>query len=123
MIKAIFSIILISLWSYGNEATQSNIYILDIDVKSNKDNGKSWDIAGGSPDIKINIDGKNIPFKQDCKNHYRCSISFMSEKINKEWYFEIYDKDFNSDDLIGKGNCSFDKSCKLGRAKITIRKP
>jgi hypothetical protein len=36
------------------------------------------------------------------------------------WYFEIYDKDFTSNDLIAKGNCSVGKECSFSGAKITI---
>jgi len=96
-----------------------NVYTIKIDVNNTKSNGLSWDFSGGSPDIYIKVDGRKIPFQPKCRNQYRCSIEFIS-KSKKHWYFEIYDKDFSSDDLIGKGECSLKEKCTLGNATVYI---
>ena len=93
-------------------------YTIEIDVKNSKSNGKPWDISGGSPDITITINGERLKFREKCRDKYRCSINFFS--TSDEWYFEIYDKDIMSNDLIGKGDCSADSSCTLGLAKVKI---
>ena len=95
-------------------------YMIEIDVNSTKPNGFSWDFSGGSPDIFIKVDGRKVAFSSKCKNQYRCQIEFVSEE-KKNWYFEIYDKDFSSDDLIGKGECPLNKECVLGSSKILIK--
>jgi hypothetical protein len=106
---------------FGLQASDVEVYTITIDVESTKTNGKPWDFSGGSPDIELHIDGKRFPIQLHCRNCYRCSMNFYVENDKDEWYFEIYDKDFSNDDLIGKGNCSDDDSCKLGRATITIK--
>ncbi len=108
--------ILSLLFLYAEDKAQA--YTIEIDVKSTKANGKSWDISGGSPDIAISIDGHRLQFLEKCRDKYRCSIRFFSK--SDEWYFEIYDKDIMSDDLIGKGSCAEGDSCTLGLAKIKI---
>jgi hypothetical protein len=112
IIFAIFSIFSLQA---GDKA---KAYTIEIDVNTVKANGKSWDVSGGSPDITISIDGQRLQFLEKCRDKYRCSLKFFS--ISDEWYFEIYDKDIMSDDLIGKGDCSEGDSCTLGLAKIKI---
>ena len=118
MIKKVLMLfgILSLLFLHAEEKIQA--YTIEIDVKNSKLDGKPWYISGGSPDITITIDGKRLRFREKCRDKYRCSIRFFS--TNDEWYFEIYDKDIISDDLIGKGDCSADSSCTLGLAKIKI---
>ena len=115
--KVLISLGILSLFSIQAEENLE-AYILEINVKSTKANGKPWDISGGSPDITITIDGERLKFREKCRDKYRCSINFFS--TSDEWYFEIYDKDIMSNDLIGKGDCSADSSCILGLAKIKI---
>ncbi len=121
MLKKIFLLLFLSflaiLHSKDKNITMYSIIVNTNDIKSN---GKSWDILGGAPDIKITIDGKALQFLPKCKNRYRCNINFQST-YNK-WYFEIYDKDIVTDDIIGKGDCGVGQVCKLGLAKIEIRK-
>ena len=118
MITKVFMFLgILSLFSLQAEENLE-AYTIEINVKSTKANGKPWDISGGSPDIIINIDGNQLKFREKCRDRYRCSIKFFS--TSDEWYFEIYDKDIISNDLIGKGNCSADDSCTLGLAKIKI---
>lgn len=119
MIKKIF--LSLSLMVLGLQASDVEVYTITVDVESSKADGKPWDFSGGAPDIVLHIDGKRFQLKSHCRNRYRCSMSFYVEDDNDKWYFEIYDKDLSNDDLIGKGNCSADDSCKLGRATITIK--
>lgn len=97
---------------------KAEAYTVEIDVKNSKADGKPWDVSGGSPDITITIDGEELKFREKCRDKYRCSMRFFS--TSDKWYFEIYDKDIMSSDLIGKGDCSADSSCTLGLAKIKI---
>jgi len=94
-------------------------YSLTIKAEPAKTNGKAWDIGGGAPDIFVKIDGIFVDFDRSCKNTYKCTINFTVTK-GTSWYFEIYDKDLQNNDLIAKGNCSLGKECSLGGAKIEI---
>ena len=94
-------------------------YSLTIKAEPAKINGKPWDIFGGAPDIFIKIDGVFLDFDRNCKNTYKCTVNFTVEK-STSWYFEIYDKDLENNDLIAKGNCSVGDTCSLGGAKIEI---
>jgi len=96
-----------------------NTYTLSIEVEATKVNGKAWDVAGGAPDLLIKLNGTFLNFNKKCKNSYGCKLefTFVNETL---WYFEIYDKDLVSNDLIGKGNCSVGKVCILGGATIKI---
>jgi hypothetical protein len=95
-------------------------FIANIEVADTKANGKAWDYAGGAPDILLYVDGKMVPFSKECKDKYRCEISFISK--NEKWYIEVYDKDIKASDLIGKGECKLNSSCKIGQAVIKITK-
>ena len=99
------------------EAT--NTYSLTIKAEAAKTNGKPWDIMGGAPELFVRIDGVFLDFKEKCKNTYHCTIDFTVNKGNC-WYFEIYDKDLENNDLIAKGNCSVGEKCTLGGATIEI---
>ena len=96
-----------------------NTYSIKVEANATKANGKAWDVNGGAPDLLIKVDGVFLDFDKKCKNSYGCSVEFTVEQ-ETEWYFEIYDKDFASNDLIAKGNCSVGKECNLTGAKITI---
>lgn len=93
-------------------------YMLVVDVENLKSNGKNWDVGGNAPDILIKLNRESLPLSSDCKNEYRCIMEFSSE--DKDWYIEIFDKDLRADDIIGRGNCAVDETCKLGQAKIKI---
>lgn len=114
-------LILLVFFGFSNAKEYTvNTYTVVIDVNSTKVNGLSWDFVGGSPDIFIKVDNREVKFNSKCKNQYRCSITFISEE-KSYWYFEVYDKDVNSDDLIGKGECLINKECQLGQASLFIR--
>jgi len=97
---------------------KKRVYTITTNVEAKKANGKSWDIFGGSPDIKIVVEGKPYYSLVKCKDTYRCTIEFVS--TTDKWYIEVYDKDLQSDDLIGKGECEAGESCTLGLAKVEI---
>jgi len=120
-------IILLSMQSFligtmleANELEQMYIYDVEINVKSTKENGETWDVAGGAPDLLLKVDGKSLIMRNSCWNTYRCTVSFVSEK--SRWYFENDDRDMVSNDLIGKGVCSIGKVCNLGRSTIKIKR-
>lgn len=98
-----------------------NTYTLTIEADATKTDGKAWDIQGGAPDLFIKIDGVFLDFDKKCKNSYRCSVEFTVEN-ETSWYFEIYDKDFASNDFIAKGDCSVGKECHFSGARISISK-
>jgi len=98
-----------------------NTYTIMLEVDETKANGKAWDISGGAPDLLVKVDGVYLDFEKKCKDSYGCSIDFTVEN-QKSWYFEIYDKDFSSNDLIGKGHCSIGEECQFRGVKITISK-
>jgi len=58
-------------------------------------------------------------FFENCRDRYRCQISFTSH--NTKWYFEIYDRDMMANDLIGNGECGANQKCTLGQAIIDIK--
>lgn len=92
-------------------------YTIQIEVSATKSNGKSWDAAGGAPDIMFKLE--NRTYFKNCKNTYKCKMSFHSK--NSNWYFEIYDKDVGFDDLIGKGECKrINRPCNLDQATVII---
>ena len=97
-----------------------NTYTLTVETDSTKVDGKSWDILGGAPDILIKVNGVYLNFDKKCKDSYRCNVEFTTEN-KTSWYFEIYDKDFDNNDLIAKGECSVGKECRLKGATITIK--
>ena len=97
-----------------------NTYTLTVEADSTKTNGNTWDTLGGAPDILIKVDGIYLDFDKKCKNSYRCSVEFTVEK-ETSWYFEIYDKDFDNNDLIAKGECSVGKECQLSGATISVK--
>ncbi len=97
-----------------------NTYTVKVEANSTKANGESWDIWGGSPDILVKINGIYLDFNPKCQDSYRCSVEFTVEK-GTSWYFEIYDRDLSSNDLIAKGECSVGKECQLKGATISIK--
>ena len=99
----------------SNKAT---LYKMKIDVASKKENKQDWDMMGNAPDIQVHIDKYPLPIVKNCKDTYRCSLAFRSEK--ESWYIEVYDKDLGSDDLIAKGDCKEGEECDLGLAKVLI---
>jgi len=99
-------------------SSKADLYTINIDVASKKENGKEWDIMGGSPDIKVLIDKHPLYFLPSCRDTYRCSLNFTSLKDN--WYIEIYDMDIDSDDLIAKGDCEEGEDCDFGLATVRI---
>ena len=115
--KIILAMLLIPYFLFA-EQIQSKVYKITIEAASKKANSRSWDIAGGAPDIQLIIDGKELPFNKKCKNRYRCEMLFSSTA--SKWYFEIYDKDLRESDLIGKGKCSTAKECTLGLATVKV---
>jgi len=96
-----------------------NTYTLKVEADATKVDGSSWDISGGAPDLLIKVDGVFLDFDKTCRNSYGCSVDFTVEH-GTSWYFEIYDKDIASNDLIAKGNCSVGKECHFSGAKISI---
>ncbi len=104
----------------ANEQAQMYIYDMEVNIKSTKANGKPWDVAGGSPDLKVSVDGEFLAINNNCRNKYRCTVSFISSKVS--WYFEIYDRDIASDDLIGKGSCGVNRQCRLGSSDVMIKR-
>lgn len=96
-----------------------NTYTISIEVEATKVNGKPWDVAGGAPDLLVKVDGIFLDFNKKCKNSYGCKMNFTIEN-ETSWYFEIYDKDLGSNDLIAKGKCTLAKECLIGSAKINI---
>jgi len=96
-------------------------YHMDIQVAPTKPGGKSWDIAGGAPDIRFAIDGKTVHLEQKCIDTYRCTrtVSLLLDK--EKFYIEVYDRDLKADDLIGKGECRVGEVCKVGRAGVTLK--
>lgn len=118
MKKIITVLLVLFMWLHAKEYTV-NLYTIEIDVNATKPNGLPWDIAGGAPDILVRIDGKTLPFDAACQDHYRCSLTFM-ETEKRSWYFEIYDRDFATNDLIGKGECSLNSACTLSGASLRI---
>ena len=117
MLKKVIILLLLPYLLFSNQV-EKKVYQITIEVAGKKEFNKSWDIAGGAPDIQVIINGKELPFEKKCKNRYRCEMVFASSA--KEWYFEIYDKDIKESDLIGKGKCSTTKECNLGLAKVKI---
>ena len=102
-------------------AVQAGNYVADIEVDSTKSNGKSWDIAGGAPDIRLRIEGKFLPMREACRDSYRCTTSaFVTQK--ERVYIEVYDQDAWANDLVGKGECTIGNVCKVGAAKIAFKK-
>lgn len=97
---------------------KKKIYSMTINIADKKANGKSWDMFGGSPDIKVLIDGQAYFSALKCQDTYRCSIEFIS--TNDKWYIEVYDRDIQNDDLVGKGDCKLGEECKLGLATVGI---
>ena len=102
-------------------AVQAGNYVADIEVDPTKPNGKSWDIAGGAPDIRLRIEGKFMPMREACRDSYRCTTSvFVTRK--ERIYIEVYDQDAWANDLIGKGECTIGNVCKVGAAKVAFKK-
>lgn len=117
MKNLIFSTLLLT--TIEVQATEKpTLRTITIDVAEKKANGKSWDMFGGSPDIKVVIDKQPYYSLAKCRDTYRCTISFTSQK--DKWYIEVYDKDLQNDDLIGKGECEEGERCSLGLAKVEI---
>jgi hypothetical protein len=115
-------VLLMVLFSLGQAKERIlNTYSITLEADATKANGKTWDINGGAPDILIKVDGVFLDFEKTCKNSYGCSVDFTVEN-EISWYFEIYDKDFTSNDLIAKGECSVGKECHFSGAKISISK-
>jgi hypothetical protein len=98
---------------------KEHIYDVMVDVSSSKIDKMSWDISGGAPDILLRVDGVTLAFDPQCRDTYRCTLSFTSN-TQESWYLEVYDKDIASDDLVGKGNCVPNKPCSLGLATVMI---
>lgn len=96
-------------------------YYVDIQVSSTKVSGKSWDMAGGAPDIGFVIDGKRVHMKQRCSDTYRCTHTVSLALDKEKFYIEVYDLDINADDLIGKGECRIGKVCQIGRVTVTLK--
>lgn len=104
----------------ANDNTPIYMYEVEVNVQSTKINGKDWDISGGAPDVYVKVDGVFLTMTRKCRNTYRCSVMFVSK--TKSWYFEVYDKDVANNDLIGKGTCSADRKCYLGRSTVKVKR-
>lgn len=104
----------------ANELMPVYIYDVEINAQSTKENGKTWDIYGGAPDLLLKVDGKSLIMSNSCWNTYLCTVSFVSEKY--QWYFENDDRDVAINDLIGNGVCSVGQVCNLGRSTIRIKR-
>ena len=98
--------------------SKKKIYSMTINIADKKANGKSWDMFGGPPDIKVVIDGQVYFSAVKCQDTYRCTIEFIS--TTDKWYIEVYDKDIQNDDLVGKGDCKVGEEFKLGLATVSI---
>jgi len=96
-------------------------YHIDIQVSPTKPGGKSWDIAGGAPDIRFAIDGKTVQQEHKCIDTYRCTRTVSLSLDKEKFYIEVYDRDLKADDLIGKGECRVGEVCKVGRAGVTLK--
>lgn len=121
MLKKIILLVLISLSTFaievkGNKAVYQ--YTIDVDVQDSKSNGSSWDVTGGAPDIFLRVNGSTIPFSENCRNTYKCIISFISDK--RSFYIEVYDRDIVNHDLIGKGIVTMGRKYYLGKSKVTV---
>lgn len=119
--KTAILVVLILLTTITLQAeNKKKVYTITINVEAKKANGKSWDIFGGASDIKVVIDRRPYFSRVDCQDTYRCTIEFAS--LKDKWYIEVYDRDMQSDDLIGKGKgeCEAGESCTLGLAKVEI---
>jgi len=124
MLKKIILVTILSVMSIvsveANEEAQMYIYDMEVNIKSTKANGKPWDVSGGAPELKVSVDDEFLIINKNCRNKYRCTVSFVSSK--ESWYLEIYDRDIAIDDLIGKGNCGVNKQCHLGRSDVMIKR-
>jgi hypothetical protein len=102
-------------------ALSAPINYLFIEVSPTKPNGKSWDIFGGAPDIQLRIDRTLISFQSKCQDIYRCEIKLPYPiETGSKHYIEIYDKDIEASDLIGKKELEIikDKTIQIGNATI-----
>jgi hypothetical protein len=97
---------------------------ITVSVNSTKENGKSWDIGGGLPDIVIKIRGENIGSIESPRNEntLKTSYTFDLTEETESFDIEVWDKDITNHDLIGK--CS-DVSLKkqtltCGNCKVSI---
>lgn len=78
-----------------------------------------WDVPPHqSPDIMVCIDGNCLP---PCQDSFLCFWSNLrlpggSVKI------VVLDKDFLKDDLIGRGVCSANRTCRIGQAEVVLGK-
>jgi len=115
--KKIIPMVILTIFMAGC-SSKAELYSIKIDVASKKENGKEWDMMGGSPDIKVIIDKHPLPLSLSCRDTYRCSLNFTSQK--DKWYIEVYDMDIDSNDLIAKGDCEEGKDCDLGLATVRI---
>ena len=110
------TLLLLFLLSPANAGTIIE-YTLLINVDPYKPSGKPWDVAGGKPDIMVEL-GDRQTTPSTCWDTYRCIMKFTSN--HKKWYFEISDRDYSVNDLIGMGKCGVNENCKLGRANVRI---
>jgi len=102
-------------------AVHAQSYVAQIEVDALKKDGKSWDVAGGAPDVLLRVEGRFIPFRDECQDSYRCTTNpFATEK--QTVYLEVYDRDVAADDLIGKGRCDVGERCRVGSAVVTLKK-
>lgn len=116
VVKLITSILLGGLIS-----AQAADFMMTIEVAPKKPSGTSWDLAGGAPDIRLRVDGRDLVFAPQCRDTYRCTVYLPVKQTGETThYFEVYDKDLYADDLIGKGECLVRDGlrCRLGEAVL-----
>lgn len=92
-------------------------YVANIEVAPVKKGGKSWDVAGGAPDVLLKVEGTFVPFRDVCQDSYRCKTNAFETK-KKVLYVEVYDRDVAANDLIGKGTCRIGERCRVGEATV-----
>ena len=114
-------------------AIADELTTINIEVKHNKANGKSWDSLQGKPDLAICLsnsltgtlclpegDRLDSIFSSQCPDSYRCKFSVLIP--DKTFKFSVVDVDSVLNDPIGIGHCSIGKTCDIGQATVSIGK-
>jgi len=104
---------------------------LSVSVDPQSEKGAAWDVANGLPDLAICVttDARAcVPAERPdrpgqsgrCHDALRCQVHVPIAADARSLHIEVIDRDPAENDLVGAGDCDFGRSCRVGRAMVTV---
>ena len=97
----------------------SGCFNVAVEVVDPHPSGLNWDIGSGrtsAPDPQITE--ATTGAQTSCRNTHTCTLRV--ENAGRTLSFNIMDLDLSAHDLIGDGQCAAGKTCRIGRARVSM---